>query len=102
MIRPEVDGQDRERNAAPAQRLAPGAGRRDSIAISSRWCKTRVARRDRVGAEQPQSERQAVGEGRDLFRRLYGGRDAVEFLAALYACGLGWRAAPAQAGRQAG
>jgi hypothetical protein len=56
------------------------------------------ARRDRIGAEQPQSERQAMGEGRDLFRRLYGGRDAVEFLAALYACGLGWRAAPAQAG----
>jgi hypothetical protein len=55
------------------------------------------ARRDRVGAEQPRTERQAVGEGRDLFRRLYRGREAVEFLAALYACGLGWRAAPAQA-----
>jgi hypothetical protein len=54
------------------------------------------ARRDRVGAEQPRTERQAVREGRDLFRRLYRRQDAVEFLAVLYACGLGWRSAPAQ------
>ena len=54
-------------------------------------------RRDRVQAAQPQTERQAIDEGRELFRRLYRGRDAIEFLATLYACGLGWRAAPAHA-----
>lgn len=55
------------------------------------------ARRDRVGAEQPRSERQALDEGRTLFRQLYRGRDAIEYLATLYACGIGWRAAPAPA-----
>jgi hypothetical protein len=74
---------------ACAHRLAPAA-----MQVGER----EHARRDRVGAEQPQNERQALDEGRDLFRRLYRGRDAIEFLATLYACGIGWRAAPAQAG----
>ena len=47
---------------ACAHRLAPAA-----MQVGER----EHARRDRVGAEQPQNQHQALDEGRDLFRRLH-------------------------------